>query len=101
MVTLHILILSQPFPKQSAPEPRSLRIIRVPILAIYAIPHNFGVAFGKLTDRERSEIEADETTNPWRDRPGISERTSSCACCAVACKSLCIFVERARRVTRN
>jgi non-heme chloroperoxidase len=36
--------------------------IRVPILAIYAIPHNFGVAFGKLTDRERSEIETDETT---------------------------------------
>jgi non-heme chloroperoxidase len=35
--------------------------IRVPILAIYAIPHTFGAAFGKLSDRERSQIEADET----------------------------------------
>ncbi|MFZ1141931.1 MAG: alpha/beta hydrolase [Candidatus Sulfotelmatobacter sp.] len=35
--------------------------IRVPILAIYAIPHDFGAAFGKLSDRERSQIEADET----------------------------------------
>jgi non-heme chloroperoxidase len=35
--------------------------IRVPILAIYAIPHSFGAAFSKLSDRERSQIEADET----------------------------------------
>jgi pimeloyl-ACP methyl ester carboxylesterase len=35
--------------------------IRVPILAIYAIPHEFGAAFGKLSDRERSQIEAGET----------------------------------------
>jgi non-heme chloroperoxidase len=35
--------------------------IRVPILAIYAIPHNFGNAFSKLTDKERSEIEVRET----------------------------------------
>jgi non-heme chloroperoxidase len=35
--------------------------IRVPVLAIYSIPHSFGVAFGKLSDRERSQIEADET----------------------------------------
>jgi non-heme chloroperoxidase len=34
--------------------------IRVPILAVYAIPHEFGAAFGKLIDRDRSQIEADE-----------------------------------------
>lgn len=36
--------------------------IRAPILAIYAIPHTFGAAFDKLTDRQRSQVEADETT---------------------------------------
>ena len=35
--------------------------IRVPILAIYAIPHSFGAAFDKLTEAQRSQIEADET----------------------------------------
>jgi non-heme chloroperoxidase len=35
--------------------------IRVPILAIYAIPHSFGTAFDKLTEVQRSQIEADET----------------------------------------
>jgi len=35
--------------------------IHVPILAIYAIPHSFGAAFGKLTEAQRSQIEADET----------------------------------------
>ena len=35
--------------------------IQVPILAIYAIPHSFGAAFGKLTEAQRSQIEADET----------------------------------------
>jgi len=35
--------------------------IRVPILAIYAIPHRFGAAFDKLTEAQRSQIEADET----------------------------------------
>jgi non-heme chloroperoxidase len=34
--------------------------IRVPILAIYAIPHALGPAFNKLTPKERSETEADE-----------------------------------------
>jgi non-heme chloroperoxidase len=35
--------------------------IPVPILAIFAIPHQFGAAFSKLSDRDRSQIEADET----------------------------------------
>jgi pimeloyl-ACP methyl ester carboxylesterase len=35
--------------------------ILVPILAIYAIPHNFGSAFSKLTGKERSEIDVRET----------------------------------------
>lgn len=40
---------------------RKFTDIRVPILALYAIPHNFGDAFDKLTKAERSQIEADET----------------------------------------
>jgi len=35
--------------------------IQVAILAIYAIPHSFGAAFDKLTEAQRSHIEADET----------------------------------------
>jgi hypothetical protein len=68
--------------------------IRVPILAIYAILHALGAGFDKLSDRQSSQVEADETAtlgaiaNAFRTGIHLHEL---CGCTQITMS----FVERA------